>query len=63
MLSIRGIGLLPESSTLIKQRHTGSDMYLPALSQHGTYPIEILGTTVLVISIVLTLAWLAYLYR
>lgn len=38
-------------------------MYLPALSQHGTYPIEILGTTVLVVSIVLTLAWLAYLYR
>ncbi|KYH25759.1 hypothetical protein HAPAU_24370 [Halalkalicoccus paucihalophilus] len=33
------------------------------LNQHGTYPIEILGGSVLLISVVLTLAWLVYLYR
>lgn len=38
-------------------------MYPLPLEQHGTYPIEILGSSVLVISIVLTLAWLFYLYR
>lgn len=38
-------------------------MYPLPLDQHGTYPIEILGTSVLVISLVVTLAWLLYLYR
>jgi hypothetical protein len=33
------------------------------LDQHGTYPIEILGTTTLVICIAVTLAWLFYLYK
>lgn len=33
------------------------------LDQHGTYPIEILGTSTLVISIAITLAWLLYLYK
>ncbi|ADJ15650.1 hypothetical protein C497_11313 [Halalkalicoccus jeotgali B3] len=38
-------------------------MYPLPLEQHGTYPIEILGTSVLVVSVVLTIAWLVYLYR
>lgn len=38
-------------------------MYPLLLNQHGTYPIEVLGSSVLLISIVLTLAWLLYLYR
>lgn len=38
-------------------------MYSLLLQQHGTYPIGVLGTSVLVISIALTLAWLFYLYR
>jgi hypothetical protein len=33
------------------------------LDQHGTYPIEILGTSTLVICIAVTLAWLFYLYK
>ena len=33
------------------------------LSQYGTYPIGVLGTFTLVISIVITLAWLLYFYR
>lgn len=53
----------------MKQRHTATGMYplahpfaLP-LDQHGTYPIEVLGTATLVVSIAITLAWLFYLYR
>lgn len=38
-------------------------MYPLPLSQHGTLPIEILGTSVLVVSLLLTIAWLAYFYR
>ncbi len=38
-------------------------MYPLPLAQHGTYPIEVLGTSVLVISVLITLAWLLYLYR
>lgn len=33
------------------------------LQQHGTYPIEVLGTSVLVLSILITLVWLVYFYR
>ena len=51
----------------MKQRHTATDMHPFALAlplhQHGTYPIEVLGTATLVISIVVTFAWLFYLYR
>lgn len=39
------------------------DMYPLLVNQHGTYPIEILGTAVLVVSLVVTIAWLLYLYR
>lgn len=47
----------------MKQRPTGWSMNPLPLEQYGTYPIEILGTSVLVVSVVLTLAWLFYLYR
>lgn len=52
-------------SILIKQHHTEWDMYPLPLDQHGTYPIgiEILGTGTLVLCLVLTVAWLFYLYR
>lgn len=33
------------------------------LSQYGTYPIGVLGTITLVVSVVITLAWLFHLYR
>lgn len=33
------------------------------LSQYGIYPIGVLGASTLVISIVITLAWLLYFYR
>lgn len=33
------------------------------LSQYGTYPIGVLGTATLAISIAITLAWLLYFYR
>lgn len=33
------------------------------LEQHGTYPIEILGTSTLIVGILITIAWLFYLYR
>jgi hypothetical protein len=40
-------------------------MYPLPLEQHGTYPIgiEILGTGTLILCLVLTFAWLFYLYR
>lgn len=38
-------------------------MYPLPLQQYGTYPIEVLGTSVLVVSLLITLAWLIYLYR
>lgn len=34
-----------------------------ALDQHASYPVEVLGVTVLVISIAITLAWVLHLYR
>ncbi len=33
------------------------------LPLYGTYPIEVLGTSALVLSILITLAWLVYFYR
>ncbi len=38
-------------------------MYPLPLNQYGTYPVEILGSSVLLLSVVVTLAWLIYLYR
>lgn len=33
------------------------------LTQHGTYPIEVLGPAVLVLSLAVTIIWLVYMYR
>jgi hypothetical protein len=33
------------------------------LAQHGTYPIELVGIGVLLLSLAVTFAWVAYLYR
>ncbi|WP_331232483.1 hypothetical protein [Natronorarus salvus] len=33
------------------------------LAQHETYPIELVAGLVLLLSVAITLAWVAYLYR
>lgn len=37
--------------------------YAIPLAQHETYPIELVAGLVLVLSIAVTLAWVAYLFR